>query len=484
MMALSGAALAYTHVAQASPSTPPGIAGDALAAGGMLVHLDHFVESGDGTVHVDISITNPTGATASFVAPTTSADQIGTLLRSIDQPTAELTNGEGRKYRLVALSQFGDTQTRSDWISVPPGGTAMMSATFAPDGARRGLQPFALSLPIRETWHASAEAPEQSSAFQVSFKGLHRPTDEAHAAPAPHVDRVALPAAAAMMSAVQHSIEPATTGSFNDDLAPAIAKLPAAAPDARRYLIAIGVNAYDEIPGVQFADRSARAMSDLLRKAYGVPEENITLITGNDATGTKMLGRINSLMQRLTAGDTVFFYYAGHGLTARDGSAVYIVPKDAVPGAYEVEALSLGSLLARFQASPASRVVAFVDTCFSGRISHDQSLFPGTAPLVPEPVTATAVQSNGKVTVFLAGQANQFANDLPERGHRLFSYYLMRGLLDGYNSPSELEDFVAREVRRASAKRGSDFVQEPRLEGASLSLPGRIARPRLSAQAH
>src|SRR5208283_2129042 len=97
--------------------------------------------------------------------------------------------------------------------------------------------------------------------------------------------------------------------------------------------------------------------------------------------GTKMTGRINSLIQRLTPGDTVFFYYAGHGLSSRDGSEVYVVPKDAVPGAYEVEALSLGSLLHRFESSPASRVIAFLDTCFSGRVSRDKSLFPGTAPL-------------------------------------------------------------------------------------------------------
>ena len=74
----------------------------------------------------------------------------------------------------------------------------------------------------------------------------------------------------------------------------------------------------------------------------------MTVITGADATGMKIIGRLNSLIQRLTPGDTVYFYYAGHGLAARDGNAVYVVPKDAGPGAYEVEQLSLATLIHRF----------------------------------------------------------------------------------------------------------------------------------------
>jgi hypothetical protein len=453
-------------------TTPPGYSGDALTVGGLLVHLDNFIEQRDGTVRADMSFTNPTTAPAALTAPTTSqGDHIGTLLQSLDTPVAALTNGEGRKYRLVALSQFGDT--------VPAGGTTILTATFAPDGARRGLQPFALSLPIRETWRASADAAERSSAFQVNFRGLHRPTDEAHAAPAPHVEKAAFPAAVSPA----RPAETAVAGNFTDDLSPAIAKLPTAAPDNQRYLLAIGVNTYDEVPGVPFADRSARAMSDLLHKAYGVPEDNITLVTGNEATGTKMVGRINSLLKRLTPGDTVFFYYAGHGLAARDGNSVYMVPKDAVPGAYEIDALSLGALLARFEASPASHVVAFLDTCFSGRISHDQSLFPGIAPLVPVPVQmpGPTLHSTNKVTVFLASQADQFANDYPERGHRLFSYYIMRGLMAGYTRADDLESYVAQEVRRVSTKRGSDFAQEPRLEGAAQILPKALVRVHMNA---
>jgi hypothetical protein len=463
-------------------SSPSGNIGDALAVGGLLAHLDSFVESRDGTVRAILSFHNPTGSTASFLAPTTTqGDQIGTLMRSLRDPVPELVTSEGRSYRFVDLSAFGDTQTRSDWISVPPGGTAVLTATFSADGARYG-QPSALSLAIRETWRPDSDAAERTSAFAVNFRGLHRPpADAAQAAPRPLVEAVAMPAPVA----IGRAAEPApAVANFNDDLTPAIAKLASAKPDDRRYLIAIGVNAYDEAPGVPFADRSARAMSDLLRKIYGIPEDNITLITGAEATGTRMSGRINSLLQRLTAGDTVFFYYAGHGLSARDGSAVYIVPKDAVPGAYEVETLSLGALLARFEASPASRVVAFLDTCFSGRVGHDQSLFPGTAPLVPVPVETNALRTTGKVTLFLAGQGNQFANDYPERGHRLFSYYMMQGILAGYGSANDLESFVAREVRRVSAKRGSDFVQEPHLEGASQVLPGRLGTPRGSARAN
>jgi len=151
-----------------------------------------------------------------------------------------------------------------------------------------------------------------------------------------------------------------------------------------------------------------------------------------------------------------------------------------VPGAYEVEMLSLASLLRRFESSAATRVVAFLDTCFSGRVGKNESLFPGAAPLVPTPLPASTVPA-GKTTLFLAGNAYQFANDYPERGHRLFSYFLMRGLLHGRDSAADLNAYVAKEVRRVSAKRGAEFVQEPQFQGAARSLAGVEAPQRARA---
>ncbi len=446
-------------------NVPP--AAGSLNVGNMIVRLDRFTELRDGKVQAEMSFYNlDREAAASFVLNARNTD-------------ASLHNGDGASYRLLGVSQFADMQSENGWTTVAPGGSAAMTAIFAAEGLQRGVQPFALRIPMRLKWRSADAQIARIRAFDVNFGGLRRQSELASIPDTAAVERVEAMALQPLKAPPPLQARPSK---FDDDLAPQVAALPAARPDARRYLFAIGVSEYDDAPSVPFADRSAQLMTELLRKRYGVPEENITLITGNDATGLKILGRLNSLVQRLTPGDTVFFYYAGHGLSGRDGKAVYVVPKDAVPGAYEVEMLSLSSLLAHFENSPAARVVAFLDTCFSGRVSGDKSLFPGVAPLVPTEISAPEVKNKGKVTLFLAGQATQFANDYPERGHRLFSYFLIRGLLRGSDNATEIHAGAAREVRRISAKRGAEFLQEPRLEGAANSVGSFIAvsdqRPR------
>lgn len=455
--AVPAAAAEYESVGDVMANLP---AAGVLKVGNLMVRLERFTELRDGKVQAEMSFYNlDRESTASFVLNAKNTD-------------ASLRNGAGVPYRLLGISQFAETEGEGGWTTVAPGASAAVTATFSSEDVSRGVQPFALRLPMRLKWESRDAELTRVRAFDVNFGGLRKQSELAQipqAAPVERVQAIALqplPAAPALQ---------ARTDKFDDDLAPQVAALPTARPDGRRYLFAIGVNDYDDAPDVPFADRSAQLMTDLLRKRYGVPQENITLITGEEATGLKILGRLNSFVQRLTPGDTVFFYYAGHGLSGRDGKNVFVVPKDAVPGAYEVEMLSLASLIGRFESSPAARIVAFLDTCFSGRVGADQTLFPGAAPLVPTEVAAPSVQNKGKATIFMAGQAHQFANDYPERGHRLYSYFLMRGLLRGSDNAAEVHAAAAKEVRRISAMRGAEFLQEPRLEGVSAPVGSFIA---------
>ena len=441
-----------------------------MRVGGMTVRLDDFLELRDGSVQAHMSFHNAgTKSAAAFAVPKTTTGESKTVVR--------LRNAEGDEYRLADLSEFGSASDGTGWVSVPPGESAFLTATFKPDGAARGAQPFALNMPVRMTWHPDDGADERTSAFEINFGGLRRAAvDQELQMPAtPPAPVALLPEPTKAITAppqVMASLPPVTAAApkFIDDLGPMIAGLRPSKTDGHRYLFAVGVEQYDDAPAVPFAERSARAMTDLLRKRYGVPEENATLVTGADATGMKILGRLNSFIQRLQPGDTVYFYYTGHGVAARDGSNVYLMSKDTVPGAYEVEMLSLKALLQRLDKSNATRVVAFLDTCFSGRVGQKDSLFPGAAPLVPEPLPTNTVSSLSKTTLFLAGQSYQLANDYPEHGYRLFSYFLMKGILQGNDDPANLAAYVAPEVRRVSSRRGAEFVQEPQLVGAKQTL--------------
>lgn len=450
----------FSAPALAMATTPvvktPALTGT-MKAGGMTVRLENFMELRDGKVRAQVSFHNPSTAYPASVS----------LKTETRRANWRLTNRDGAQYRLVEVSQMGDAPNADGLTTVAAGATAYMTATFEADGASRGAQPFALVVPAHISWRTAIEQTERSGDFAINFRNVQRVAAEQRS-----VERVELASVRQAALPVAPAAPPAATTAlaFEDDIAPMVADLPAAKPDGRMYLFAVGVETYDDAPAVPFADRSARLMTDLLRKRYGIPDDNITLVTGSDATGLKMLGRLNSLVQRLTPGDTVFFYYAGHGMAGRDGKAVYLVPKDAVPGAYETEMLSLDGLIRKFEQSPAARVVAFIDSCFSGRVGRDQSLFPGVGPLVPSPVRPTSLTGGSKVTLFMAGQANQFANDYPERGHRLFSYFLMRGLLEDGDVTAALNNYVAREVRRISSRRGAEYLQEPQFQGAA-NLP-------------
>lgn len=447
-----------------------------LKAGGMEVRLDRFTELADGRVQAEMTFQNLSSEAPASVALKPAR---GNAVRD----NVQLINAAGTAYRLVELSQFGENGSGDEWTRVEAGGSTAVTATFAPNGAKRGVQPFALTVPVRMVWRTGESFVPRTGTFDVAFRGLQKftPREEPPvplAAPQAPVlrEEVSLPPATVEPPVVAPKIETA----FTDDLAPRIAKLAPARPNPHAYLFAVGAEQYDDAPSVPYADRSARAMSELLKKRYGVPDENVTLITGADATGMKILGRLNSMLQRLTAGDTVYFYYAGHGLSGRDGNNVYVVPKDAVPGAYEVEMLSLAALVKRFEASPAARVVAFLDTCFSGRVGQKESLFSGVSPLVPSALP-TPVQSSGKTTLFLAGQSYQFANEYSEHGHRLFSYYLMKGLLNGTDDARALGTYVATEVRRVSSKRGAEYLQEPQLQGVAGAI-GENRKPQRAAK--
>jgi len=67
--------------------------------------------------------------------------------------------------------------------------------------------------------------------------------------------------------------------------------------------------------------------------------------------------------------------------------------------------------------------------------------------------------------MFLAGGKDQFANQYKEKGHRLFTYHLIRGLAEGRVEPEKLHSYVAKRVSQYSRRLGITYTQQPLLEG-------------------
>ena len=255
-------------------------------------------------------------------------------------------------------------------------------------------------------------------------------------------------------------------GVADPQLAQAVAALPAATPDSRAWLLAIGVEDYMVAPDVPFADNSLELMSAVLAKRFGIPENNRVVLQGEQASGTFIRGNIRNTLSRLGPDDTLYFYYSGHGMPGRGGEQLYLAPRDIVVSAFEDDDFAFATLLGEIQQARVGKVLAFLDTCFSGKAGADELVFQGVAP-----ITESAEQEvPDKMTVFYAGTGAQFANSYDDKGHRLFSYFLAQGLVDGLGTVEDLERYVSTNVAELSRAKGVIYEQTPFVDGQGGKL--------------
>jgi len=70
-----------------------------------------------------------------------------------------------------------------------------------------------------------------------------------------------------------------------------------------------------------------------------------------------------------------------------------------------------------------------------------------------------------RITLMTAGKKDQFANQLEEKGHRMFSYYLIKGMLESDFDLKQVANYVQSNVSRESRKLGITYTQEPEIYG-------------------
>jgi hypothetical protein len=252
---------------------------------------------------------------------------------------------------------------------------------------------------------------------------------------------------------------------FNDDLPGLISKLPAARANPRLHVLVIGINDYADVPDVPFADRSAKQFAEISQKLLGAQPQNVIVLTNSQATLGRLLSRLNTLLNRLGPQDQFLLYYAGHGVPGKDGFGAYLLAQDGGPGSYEQPDLQLGQIYSVIAKSRVGQASIFIDACFSGRSGKDSIVFEGVAPIVVQP--KQSFPDSDRMAVITAGRGDQFSNQEKSTGHRLFSYHLMRLILDGgfRLEIGQLHQRLKQRVLEESRRIGPEFEQEPDLQG-------------------
>ena len=150
--------------------------------------------------------------------------------------------------------------------------------------------------------------------------------------------------------------------------------------DSTKWLFVVGVENYEFTDPVAYSANSAKRFTQVAQKRLGISQEKTRMLLNDEATSAKINYYLDDMLRHLKKGDSVYFYYSGHGIPVPSKkNEPYILAQDMSPDyVANYENFKLQNIYKKLSDSKASKVVAFVDSCFSGG-ADNQSLLKGVA---------------------------------------------------------------------------------------------------------
>jgi ankyrin repeat protein len=227
----------------------------------------------------------------------------------------------------------------------------------------------------------------------------------------------------------------------------------------KAYAIVIGIEKYREkLPDAMYATRDAQAMELYLTKSMGFPAENVVTLTNDRASKSdldKYLGRW--LQNNVERGGRVFIYFSGHGAPDVKSKEAYLVPYDGDPAFLPETGYPLSKLYDTLGKLPAKEIVVALDSCFSGGGGRSV-LARGARPMALS-IDAPMLKARNML-VFSASSGSQISSTFEDKGHGLFTYYLLKGLKgsadmdeSGSVDAEELYSYISPAVERIARKK-------------------------------
>ena len=191
-------------------------------------------------------------------------------------------------------------------------------------------------------------------------------------------------------------------------------------------LIAV-VEKYAYVPGVPGARGSGEDWFKYLRKTRGLALSRVTILRDEQVTKESLLARVEDAAKAVGEGGTLWFVFVGHGAAAKDGSEGVLIGADAQQTAESLFARSVGqgAILGELAKSRAARIVAVMDSCFSGRGSTGEALGKGLQPLQ---LNRQQGALDPRLVLLTAAKGDEFAGALPGEERPAFSYLVLGGL--------------------------------------------------------
>lgn len=233
------------------------------------------------------------------------------------------------------------------------------------------------------------------------------------------------------------------------------------------FVLIIANENYDEseqISHVEYALNDGKIFRQYCERTLGIPAANI--LESYDATYGKFKKQFNLLRERVQGHPdaNVILYYSGHGVPDEANHTSYILPVDGsasdLSTCFKLDAIynQLGEL-------PISRIVVFIDACFSGT-NRGSGLIASNARGVA--LKAVPGKPKGNMVVFSAAQGNETAWPYSDKEHGMFTYFLLKKLQqsNGEVSLQDLGDYITTNVQEQSLI-SNNKKQTPNVEPAT-----------------
>ncbi|MDR2810244.1 MAG: caspase family protein [Tannerellaceae bacterium] len=234
--------------------------------------------------------------------------------------------------------------------------------------------------------------------------------------------------------------------------------------NAHVYVLIIGNEKYTGNQEVPFAEKDALMFSQYCLHTFNIPAENV--ICRTNATGNQMKQALRDLtrkaMQNPDPNTEIIIYYSGHGIIAKDKYGMandefdqYLLPVDVI-GADASLSLSRKDIYAALNETPFKRASIFLDAC---NVKGDRAV-----------AKVAKTEWKGDVFVFASSLPNQTSGSYNEKGHGMFTYFLLKSIQDkkGKVTYNDLTEEVIKGVEWqsdaiADKKQNPEIISSPQV---------------------
>ena len=224
---------------------------------------------------------------------------------------------------------------------------------------------------------------------------------------------------------------------------------------AKNWVIAIGINEYDNLKPLKYAKKDAEAIKAWCEGEGGFDRSGIFLFTEDSPSipasppipTQPTYGRLKRFLQKqfetplLKSGDNLWFFFAGHGRRYQDKD--YLMLPDSDPGNVRETAVSVDYVTERLRRSGADNVVLLLDAC------RDEDSRGGLG---------IGEEEHQGVITFYSCTANQQSWEIDELQQGSFTHTLLEGLRRqgeaNCATVERLDEHLRRQVEQTNARYG------------------------------